>query len=208
MIPTGIALTVVGCAALLVAERRRTGWRVLAKLVASTGFLVVALDGGVEGPYAIWILVGLGLSWVGDAALLGRSDTAFLIGLVAFLLGHVAYVIAFASLPPDASPVAFGLAAVWLVAAGVISRWLLPVVDGSMRVPVGAYIAVITVMVVLSGGAGAAASDVRIPIGAVLFGISDIAVARDRFVAPGWSNRVWGLPLYYAGQLLLALTVG
>jgi len=29
-------------------------------------------------------------------------------------------------------------------------------------------------------------------------------VARDRFVAQGFINRAWGLPMYYGGQLLLA----
>jgi len=31
-------------------------------------------------------------------------------------------------------------------------------------------------------------------------------VARDRFVRHQFSNRAWGLPLYYAAQLLLATT--
>ena len=41
-------------------------------------------------------------------------------------------------------------------------------------------------------------------VGAVMFYGSDLAVARDRFVAPGFSNRAWGLPLYYAAQLVIA----
>jgi hypothetical protein len=44
-------------------------------------------------------------------------------------------------------------------------------------------------------------------IGATCFMSSDVAVARDRFVTPGVANRVWGLPLYYGAQLLLAWTV-
>ena len=47
----------------------------------------------------------------------------------------------------------------------------------------------------------------EIPLGAVAFFLSDLAVARDRFVAKGWVNRVWGLPLYYFGQVLLATSV-
>jgi hypothetical protein len=31
-------------------------------------------------------------------------------------------------------------------------------------------------------------------------------VARDRFVSHQFVNRAWGLPLYYAAQLLLATT--
>jgi len=44
--------------------------------------------------------------------------------------------------------------------------------------------------------------------GAALFFVSDLAVARDRFVAPGFANRLWGLPAYYAGQLLIAWSIG
>ena len=43
--------------------------------------------------------------------------------------------------------------------------------------------------------------------GAVLFAVSDISVARDQFVRPAFINRLWGLPLYYAAQLLLAGSV-
>jgi uncharacterized membrane protein YhhN len=44
--------------------------------------------------------------------------------------------------------------------------------------------------------------------GAVLFYLSDLAVARDRLVVKRFASRAWGLPAYYAGQLLLALTIG
>jgi uncharacterized membrane protein YhhN len=71
------------------------------------------------------------------------------------------------------------------------------------------YIAVITVMVwgalsVVIGGWAPA----RVAAGAVLFYLSDLAVARERFVAHSFTNRAVGLPLYYVGQLLLASTTG
>ncbi len=208
MIGPGIATVVLGSVALLAAERTHARWRAPAKLVASTGFVLVAVGGGIEGSYATWILVGLGLSWIGDAALLGTSDRSFLTGLIAFLLGHVAYVVAFAGLPPVPSTAAIALGVLWLGTAVVVARWLLPRTTPRMRRPVGAYMVVISAMVVLSGGAAVATGDVRIPLGAVAFAVSDIAVARDRFVAPGFTNRLWGLPLYYLSQVLLALTVG
>jgi hypothetical protein len=36
---------------------------------------------------------------------------------------------------------------------------------------------------------------------------SDVAVARDRFVVRSLANSLWGLPLYFVAQLLLAWTV-
>jgi hypothetical protein len=34
--------------------------------------------------------------------------------------------------------------------------------------------------------------------------LSDLSVARDRFVKPAFVNRLWGLPLYYASTVLIA----
>jgi hypothetical protein len=36
--------------------------------------------------------------------------------------------------------------------------------------------------------------------------VSDLFVARDRFVQPGFVNRLLGLPLYYAAQAMLAIS--
>ena len=47
----------------------------------------------------------------------------------------------------------------------------------------------------------------RLAIGAVLFFISDLAVARGRFVADTFTNKAWGLPTYFGGQLLIAWSV-
>jgi hypothetical protein len=44
--------------------------------------------------------------------------------------------------------------------------------------------------------------------GAVCFYFSDIFVARDRFIANQFMNRLLGLPLYYLGQFLLAFSAG
>jgi uncharacterized membrane protein YhhN len=44
-------------------------------------------------------------------------------------------------------------------------------------------------------------------IGAVLFAASDLTVARERFVHRSAWNRVVGLPMYYAGQLLIAWSI-
>jgi uncharacterized membrane protein YhhN len=62
-------------------------------------------------------------------------------------------------------------------------------------------------MVALAFAASVATGSLRFAAGALAFAASDVFVARHRFVAPGPLNRTWGLPLYYAAQLLLASTV-
>lgn len=217
LIPT--LVSVLACAALVAAEYRHARVaKAIAKTIASLSFVAVALLGLTTceppvpawGEYQRYIVVGLVLGVVGDIALLGRASTAFLAGLGAFLLGHIAYVIAFAQL---ASPAAWlaPLALVPLFAGGAVLAYLWPRL-GAMRVAVIAYvIAIVTMM----AAAIAAARVAEIPaenrallvIGAALFFASDFAVARDRFVGASFINRAWGLPAYYAGQLLIAWSV-
>ena len=81
-----------------------------------------------------------------------------------------------------------------------------------MRRPVLAYFVVITLMMCL---AVAVYFDSGVPqtfrrlvmLGALCFYASDLAVALDRFVNPRFKQAYWGLPLYYAGQFLLAFSV-
>ncbi|GAB4510185.1 MAG: hypothetical protein Tsb0020_27180 [Haliangiales bacterium] len=194
----------LGTAATLFGDRR--GSVALAaggKIAASASFLAFAVASGVpeRAPHGVAMMVALVLSAVGDVALIGKSKPAFLAGLSAFLLAHLAY--AWVSVTLDPAPLWSGLAAVPVLAvAGGVWRWLRGHV-GRLAVPVLAYIAAITAMVVLAAGVGAHGEPAHalLVASAVLFFVSDIFVARQRFVAPGFINRALGLPLYFAAQL-------
>lgn len=208
MTRAAVALSLLCAAAvggLLVAERRRSArgkW--LTKPVASLAFVGVALvAGGVETSYGRMVVAALALSVAGDLLLIPGGRRTFLLGLGSFLLGHVAYAAAFLERGVAAAPAAVAAALLAAVAA-VVARWLLPHVDPRMRPPVVAYIVVITAMVALAAGSSIGAGGAEIFVGAGAFYLSDLAVARDRFVAPGFANRAWGLPLYYGAQLVLA----
>ncbi|MCJ7781217.1 MAG: lysoplasmalogenase [Acidimicrobiia bacterium] len=144
------------------------------------------------------------LSWIGDLLLTFASRQAFLGGLVAFLLGHVAHSIAFGTLGLSSLVVAISAVVVATVAV-FVWRWPAPHV-GEMTGPVVAYVVVISVMVVLAFGTFGDGATWLIPVGATLFFASDLFVARNQFVVRGTVNRVWGLPLYYLAQVLLALS--
>jgi uncharacterized membrane protein YhhN len=68
-----------------------------------------------------------------------------------------------------------------------------------MRVPVVAYALTISAMVVLAVGTQREHPTPALLTGAVLFFLSDLTVARDRFVHPGCPNRLIGLPLDFGG---------
>ncbi|MDX2089999.1 MAG: lysoplasmalogenase, partial [Kofleriaceae bacterium] len=182
------------CAGLLVsAEYMRTGWlRIASKLAASIAFVLLGFEAFHVGhdvvrvAFAQWIFLGLVLGAVGDTALLGASNKAFLVGLVAFLGGHIAYVLAAAQLIGPADWL--GFAGVWAplpVVAGAIALAMLWPKLGAMRVPVIAYVLTIVAMVVaaIAVARSEALPEVqryRFVVGAALFFVSDLAVARDR----------------------------
>lgn len=177
-----------------------------AKFIASTAFIAVAIRSGAwSSTFGRLILAGLVLSWCGDMFLVGDSRVAFLSGLAAFLLAHLAYVSAF---------IKHGYARGWVWAAAVpvtvvaiaVFAWLEPHTPADMMVPVRAYIVVISLMVIFAVGTQGRGGSSLIIIGAVLFFLSDLSVAALRLVQTDYPTYILGLPLYYAGQVCLALS--
>jgi uncharacterized membrane protein YhhN len=202
------ACTALAVLLLLIAER--AGSRVgvwLSKPAASLGFVAVAWLSPHSGAYPAWMRAALIACALGDLLLIpAGTGPLFLAGTAVFALGHAGYAAAFWTRGPVLWLSALGAAGM-LVAARATLRWLGPHLLPPLAAAVRGYIAVIAIMVALALGAAAATGDVRIAAGALAFALSDLSVARDRFVRPGFDNLLWGLPLYYAAQLTLAWTL-
>jgi len=207
--PARLSLLVisVGCACLVLANLAdRPTVALVAKLIASTGFIALSISSdALRSRCGRLVLAGLCLSWAGDALLELETQRYFLPGLVSILLAHICYGVAFATCRVRLPTVAFAAIPVG-IASGFAMHWLSPYVGAAMDIPVWAYVVVISVMVMLAWGVRAAGGTWLIPIGATLFYLSDLSVAAGQFVKPDFPNYVWGLPLYYAGQTLLALS--
>ena len=178
-----------------------------AKLIASCGFIAVAvLSDAWRSRYGRIVLAGLVFSWFGDMFLLGEGDTLFLAGLASFLLAHVAYILAFST---------YGLSDRWCfsallpvaVVSMAVSIWLTPLGADGLLAPVRMYTFAISLMVILAFGARGVGAPVLVPLGATLFYFSDLSVATLQFTSTVFPHYVWGLPFYYTGQLMLALSV-
>lgn len=158
--------------------------------------------------YTVGILAGLLLSLGGDVALMFPDDKAFMVGLVLFLLGHVAYTITFTLFNGFyTGDLISGL--VLLILAIVIYRYLEPGL-GKIKGPVIGYIAIICLMVnrAVSAFFGTAFTPTQawlMTVGATLFWISDLMLAVNRFRRPFRAHRL-SLAFYYGGQLLIALS--
>jgi uncharacterized membrane protein YhhN len=157
--------------------------------------------------YDLLIVVGLVLGLVGDVLLIRK--TWFVMGLVAFLLGHLFYLVAFLGELVRPRLNAFSLAPILI---GQMVFYFLKPHLGRMRRPVTVYYWIITLMMCTAMAVyfePEAAQTFRrlVVIGAACFYASDLAVALDRFVKPSFKQAFWGLPLYYVGQFLLAYSV-
>jgi uncharacterized membrane protein YhhN len=213
-----LCLVVVGAAALALHLWFKAGHPLALSLAfkaaASLAFVVLALvQPRGDRRYFLLIVIGLVLGLAGDLLLPLPHPVFFKLGLLAFLLGHVCYIAAFVALTGTRDWPSPGLIPVWVASAAVFI-WLWPhVTRQGMIVAVTAYIVVISVMV---SGAVAVFRNRQIDargrwlvlIGAILFYLSDVGVARERFVSPGAINWLVSLPLYYAAQFMLAFSVG
>jgi uncharacterized membrane protein YhhN len=203
-----ILVCALAVAGLLVAERLESqAGKWLTKPVASLAFIGVAIaSGAAASQYGQLIMLGLVLCLLGDVLLIPEDRPGvFRLGVFAFLCGHVAFAAAFLTQPLDRRWLALAVVVLAFVLWNVW-RWLSPSLPADMRVPVQAYFAVIATMTALACGVTGAGATPLVFLGAIAFTVSDISVARDRFVRPGFTNRVWGLPLYYFAQVLLALS--
>lgn len=166
--------------------RRRVTWEHGLKPLTLV-LLIAAAASAHLGDAKPWVIVALALGLLGDIGLMLSDDAAaepdlpFLLGLGAFLLGHVAYLIAF---------VRHGVHAGWIIAGLVLALALatpsiVPVLTGARRdagTPlasvVAVYAALLTAMATLAVGTARAATG----IGGLLFLTSDILIARDKFL--------------------------
>jgi uncharacterized membrane protein YhhN len=172
--------------------------------VAALSFLAP----GARAGYTVGVLVGLVLSLGGDVALMFPSARAFQGGLVLFLLAHVAYALTF-TLFGGFSRADLIVGGALLILATVVYAYLAPGL-GNMRGPVVLYILVISFMV--NRAISAFFSPIYglvqawlIATGAVLFWISDLILAVNRFRRPVRLHPVL-LVFYYGGQLLIAFS--
>lgn len=179
----------------------------VAKMTASSTFVALALGYGAHRTgYGRLLLAGFLLSWIGDLALAGTTERQFMLGLGSFLLAHLAYISAF---------LLFGVNRRWLLSALIpialislaVSIWLAPFVPVDLAIPVRVYTIVISLMVVAAFGARGRGASLVVPVGALLFYFSDLSVATGQFAQTDFPNYVWGLPFYFAGQVLLAISV-
>jgi uncharacterized membrane protein YhhN len=155
-----------------------------------------------------WLIAALAASLAGDVLLLPPGR--FVAGLVAFLLAHLAYLVAFAQLPGSLPWLVVGLVLAALLVATVGRALVAAAQRLGLAIPVAVYLAAICAMAVAATRTGLPAAIV----GAWLFVASDALLGWGRFRAPDAASprgsaalRLAVIVTYHLGQLLLVLAL-
>ena len=166
------------------------------------------LSPNVNPGYTTWILVGLGLCWLGDIFNIDMSNDRILFAaMVVFFIAYLEYAIAFTLFSGfQSQDIIVGVVAllIYLFLARLYWKGL-----GDFRAPVLIFLLVVIFMVTraistLFGGSFSQVSAWMVAIGATLVAMGDIEYGIRRFYKP--MNFQLG-PLYYAGgQVLIALS--
>lgn len=174
-------------------------------------FAGLSVSAGLEGAL-FWFGLGILFSLTGDVLLMLSLDRFFLAGLTAFLLAHLAYVIGFNIPLPGLT--SWGLILAVMIGWGgvrVINRILSALAakgQNRLRLPVIVYSAVISLMLLsamiklpdLTWGAGAS---LLVSLGALLFYLSDVVLAWNKFVTPIQHGRIYNIAAYHLGQIAI-----
>ncbi len=197
------ALALVDWWAVAAGRRGVERWAKPAVLVALTLLALV-----LGGPASVlgWVVAALVLGLVGDVLLLGDSETRFLGGLAAFLLGHLAWLGAFVAIGLDRPALAVvGLAVV--AAALVAGRRILPAAARSGGRTLGAAVAAYMLVIGATAVLGWATGSLLVGLGASLFVVSDTALALGRFVGERPWTRLTVIVTYHLAQAALLVGV-
>ena len=177
----------------------------VAKPAVMVGLIAVALAmHPVSAIERTFFVVALVLGLASDVFLMLPRDM-FLLGLVAALVEHLAYIAGFRAREFHFDSLAVATA-VALVSAGVFLPRILRAVRKSqprLVAPVIAYVVVFVIMVASAGGTGSLVA----LAGALLFFYSDALLAWYRFVQPLPWGRFVNIVAYHSGQALLVLSL-
>ncbi|WP_251359161.1 lysoplasmalogenase [Kangiella sp. TOML190] len=166
---------------------------------------LVLLKADLAVVYNRWILLGLALSLIGDMFLMLRPQR-FIAGLVAFLLAHIAYVMAFYSSVQgnDISWLASLLLPFGLIYLGILWKYL-----NNYRWPVVGYFVAIACMLFFASALLLIEMSHMAKLaffGAMLFAISDGILAWRKFKRPLKYGQFYIMTSYFAAQTLIALS--
>lgn len=204
----------------------------LYKMICSTAFVGIGVlsvfISGNKSIYAIMMLVGLVLGWIGDYFLHAKTtNTYFAIGMVSFMLGHIVYIACYMRTLPVINPDynMFNIFEIIIIIALLASAYIAAVkfkVEFSMKIlkfGVIVYTAILITMFIKASALGVVyyktgAENGLIAMlvliaGSLCFTLSDATIGLLMFAGKKNNKplKVFNIVTYFAGQALLASSI-
>jgi len=172
-------------------------------------FVWLYLNTSLQG-LTLWFGIGILFSLVGDVLLMISLDRMFIFGLIAFLFAHISYLIGFQNELMSITVWSPLLIVVLSVSAIFMVRRIVSAIrmKGQTRLvnPVILYSTVISVMLyaamtTLFNPIWKSNASLLVSVGALLFYISDLILAWNKFVSPIRNGRILNIAAYHLGQI-------
>ena len=183
-----VLFLIIACADLFaVGLQWRAAEMVVKPLIVPSVILIYLADGPIRSRL---LITALALCWAGDLFLL--ADDQLIYGLASFLFAHLVFIVVYMqhrdkSLGNGLDRIRKMRMAVPVLLAGTGLAAMLYPAAGDLRIPVMAYAAALTAMVLTAIGRFARTSTAsfwRVTCGAVLFMASDSILAINKFLQP------------------------
>ncbi len=170
-------------------------------------YLIERTEGRVY-KYHLYLAGALIFSWVGDIFLMWNDQTSFLIGLGAFLVTQIGYIVIFKLEVRHSLKEAIKKRGLYLlpyiVYGGGFLFYVLPRIDDFLIIPVIAYSTCLISMAMM-----ASLRDSSVPgfkevlVGSVIFVISDSLIGIEQFVTKFPGSHVYVMVTYIIAQFLI-----
>ena len=170
---------------------------------------------GLPSLFSKLVQFGLFFSWIGDIALMfdEKVEILFVVGLAAFLIGHLGYAYAFVKNVMDSNEKfnlgkGAAMAIPFVLVTGSFFYYMKDGLPDELFAPVLAYTVVISLMGITSAwrkGHVQPKTYNWILIGAILFILSDMVIAINKFVVDVDYDAILNMTLYLTGQFMIAV---
>ena len=186
----------------LLADHRAT-FRLLTKPMLMPLLGLYYLLAGGDNTLVYMALLG---AWAGDIALLKFSQKAFIIGLVSFLAGHIAMALAIYGLTPLQTDIPWLSIVMAKLSIAIGAFWYLKPHLGSLKPAVLIYCLVLASKGIVAMGLLLALHSnaaLMVALGALIFMLSDLLLAINRFAHPFKKAHLWVMSTYTSAQALI-----
>jgi uncharacterized membrane protein YhhN len=152
------------------------------------------------------LVVALVFSWLGDMALMQDAEMYFMLGLGAFLIAQITYTYTFLKSTFERPEFRLMPLLPILTFTIFLLAYLLPALPSGLQIPVAVYALCLTMMACMArlrAGITSENSYQWAMMGALLFVVSDSAIAIDKFYRPIPYDSVVIMSTYIVAQLLI-----